>query len=1431
MSRPSRSNKSLTRGLTSQGTECFLNAAAQLAVCCLKHITSSLGGESSPVQELLTAIWIRPSQVPYDSAALARDFRRYSKFKSASQEDAHEALLFILQHIKQSESPFSSLWQQTLTCRNGHESKIHVEEDVLSLPLLDLSDPANLQDPEKQQIQDSVTLQVLLNAYLEDHTISFKCKETPCEDETTADTNKNVRPLQIAKILMLHIIRFECVGDNTRKLMTVVEIPEQLIFGGQSYSIIGNIRHLGKEANSGHYIFEGNQPYVPNDQTKKCYRISDQDVTETAQLDGEGEVYLVAYKKDDIDVQVSFNLIKRTQTTAVSPEPASEPAPISVPSPVPTSSPIVLGSNDPQPPPEAVSEAGVNGPMTNDSKFSRSELNSLVQFDVSLGFHDLEDMIEWFVLKDDRWTNHMGKLIDRPKAIIDSWFQKLPVIHEPCYRMMYLMHVKDLSMELNQNFSFRKRKDSQYKTVHKGQMQKLFQRESQKNHPIFVHVCDELADQLDPDQRSRLKLCQDFQRTCITNRFGYLRSNAIHVSSRWSLHAEMRMAHCVKGTYDFFLGGGYANVQARNNNTHLRWLFDRRHEKSGETIDSMQDKIYSYVLKNLPFLGKNLWSQFVNEQKRQSPEKSLPTANLVTSDDSNSDTSSSSSESSSESSTDISSSSDVEDIADQCKEYLNQPISHLFGPGSDPRETLTSHLLKADLNHQHLSKIVDREVEILTEHLKTQVNQLLEFLQDRNFVSMCLSHTSQSFFGSMKNVTGTSAYLTLSSFLILTPQRKDEGGCISGSEGCDLPRITPQQIQALYKHHHVLHLIPHFNSSSVHDDEDRPAPIDNSDSDESGIISLLSQFNDRSALNDLAFVDVNLQLIRTFLCLSRKSKQFHNGPIFQSRSSRYNFVNLITHIAPNLKAKDYYVYLTLSEILISNPLLVFYRKKGSQTFKKWKITLQKISKLLKNLFGGDSLTTLSPMSVFQSTIQNRLLLQTPSFGDLVSLSERVFSSETRTTRDSNYIDKDLQTQSKTPCVNDSIDTNSSDDSSDNKDSSDSDSESDHSHNADHHNQALSTQPYMMDTQPAAAKTLDGKFILTIFENKGFDTTKAFNMALLTADLYHPQVHFNIVSSEDIRLSDGSVWAEFVQSLKSGPFLILSHLNNIFAKFHSEQDTCKEKMRACGVSPNILLDLYQDPEVTRWDYLMQFKCPVITQSKRYIDILQENGIYCGDFRFIPTGETNLDQFESAIKEWKQTGGWISKQPFSFNGFTFKDLTKSSWKCGLTNSMKLANALRCPYFIIMKKTQTRRESKLLFAGGEFIGAWEDTDCLKTDKHVTLKPDSETVQLLKPICRTVISILTRHIGHSYPMQGSLRFDFLWEQNNPILIEVESLDAGFYVQKETQWTRTIVSHLTQTIHKLSDQYFPAKFQRNGWKPAPNRRELRPRKKRGFPF
>ncbi|XP_071349293.1 ubiquitin carboxyl-terminal hydrolase 37-like isoform X2 [Trachinotus anak] len=208
------------------------------------------------------------------------------EFKDLHQKDAHEFLTSVLdqmrclgQQLQVLASSIGSTYscpveghlvfkmQNTRTCKScGAESTREEEFTHLSLDLV----PAH------------GTVQQMLEHYLIETELDFTCE---CGATTSGQRSSFIN---LPRVLVLHLKRFrfsptlELTKDNDPVVLSRdLVVPSSQ--GGGCYSLVSTINHIGGTVTSGHYISDGVDPDVgQEDPTDRWFTYNDAVVTETS---------------------------------------------------------------------------------------------------------------------------------------------------------------------------------------------------------------------------------------------------------------------------------------------------------------------------------------------------------------------------------------------------------------------------------------------------------------------------------------------------------------------------------------------------------------------------------------------------------------------------------------------------------------------------------------------------------------------------------------------------------------------------------------------------------------------------------------------------------------------------------------------------------------------------------------------------------------------------------------------------------------------------------------------------------------------------------------------------------------------------------------------------------------------------------------------
>ena len=190
------------------------------------------------------------------------------------------------------------------------------------------------------------------------------------------------------------------------------------------------------------------------------------------------------------------------------------------------------------------------------------------------------------------------------------------------------------------------------------------------------------------------------------------------------------------------------------------------------------------------------------------------------------------------------------------------------------------------------------------------------------------------------------------------------------------------------------------------------------------------------------------------------------------------------------------------------------------------------------------------------------------------------------------------------------------------------------------------------------------------------------------------------------------------------------------------------------------------------------CPVLSQMKWiYLEYLEQKGVNVGKFVVLNCRPDSNDFLgivdEKFTKEEQKT--LICKEPFSYSGFSLSikkpNQQLESWLLSRINAAWLR---KCPFIIVQRCANSRREIKFNFFDGKFLGATSCDDVLKGAAVTVLNLSSMSSNLKDFLLKTALPVIYA-ADSPFSVKGAIRIDCLLDVNNKwFILEVENVSAG---------------------------------------------------------
>lgn len=171
-----------------------------------------------------------------------------------------------------------SLTQHTLNCKSCDSSSNNSEvyRDIsLTLPAVE------------GDSDSSIPLESLIIDYLQQEEVDYTCPKCPSNSATISHMIS-----KLPNMLIFHLKRFLVVGSSYIKRSDAIEIPNDLVLGGERFQLSGIVSHLGSTQKSGHYIFDKRE-----DNQWTCYNDSQVNSVSDRTVARQKTAYIMTYVK------------------------------------------------------------------------------------------------------------------------------------------------------------------------------------------------------------------------------------------------------------------------------------------------------------------------------------------------------------------------------------------------------------------------------------------------------------------------------------------------------------------------------------------------------------------------------------------------------------------------------------------------------------------------------------------------------------------------------------------------------------------------------------------------------------------------------------------------------------------------------------------------------------------------------------------------------------------------------------------------------------------------------------------------------------------------------------------------------------------------------------------------------------------------------
>ncbi|XP_077474439.1 ubiquitin carboxyl-terminal hydrolase 12A-like isoform X2 [Stigmatopora argus] len=208
------------------------------------------------------------------------------EFQDFCQKDAHEFLTSVLNQIRNLNTV-----QQKLAIKMGKTYKCPVEEHfVFKMQNIRMCLSCNYTFTREEEFTNLSldllpgfgTVKEMLHNYLKKTQVEYKCE---CGSTTSL---QNSSFISLPRVLVLHLKRFVFFSVfGSIKIQWAVQLSKNLVLpskqGYTCYSLVSIINHSGFTTSSGHYITDGVDPAMEdNELTDRWFTYNDLDVQETS---------------------------------------------------------------------------------------------------------------------------------------------------------------------------------------------------------------------------------------------------------------------------------------------------------------------------------------------------------------------------------------------------------------------------------------------------------------------------------------------------------------------------------------------------------------------------------------------------------------------------------------------------------------------------------------------------------------------------------------------------------------------------------------------------------------------------------------------------------------------------------------------------------------------------------------------------------------------------------------------------------------------------------------------------------------------------------------------------------------------------------------------------------------------------------------------
>ena len=204
--------------------------------------------------------------------------KRHNRLAVPRQQDAHEFLMVMLEHLAEStENVFSGNTVSVITCTSCN----HKTEKQESFTCIDVEIPSTE--------QSTVSLKECMEAAFAEEIITDGWSCIHCK---TADggVKKEIVLGHVPRMLIIQLKRFKFTGRGYKKDDSKVKLPTNTIkFGNKNFELIGIVNHMGS-MDTGHY--------TANIKVNNCWkRCNDQIIRDEEQLQWNSRVAYLLFLK------------------------------------------------------------------------------------------------------------------------------------------------------------------------------------------------------------------------------------------------------------------------------------------------------------------------------------------------------------------------------------------------------------------------------------------------------------------------------------------------------------------------------------------------------------------------------------------------------------------------------------------------------------------------------------------------------------------------------------------------------------------------------------------------------------------------------------------------------------------------------------------------------------------------------------------------------------------------------------------------------------------------------------------------------------------------------------------------------------------------------------------------------------------------------